>query len=121
MQGKTQKENSRQAPPHTWSSHPSLGIAAQSARRDFARGEKVAGAVDRGERTFDLLTEEEQELHQKYHTGELERRRKECRAAWGHGAGTSQKISINSYAKVEGAIRVLKSSDSIAVSQYQSF
>ena len=49
-----------------------LGQEAKAAREAFARGRKLAFAVERGNRTYSSLNKHEEELHGKFHRGILE-------------------------------------------------
>ena len=49
-----------------------LGKEATAARQAFARGRKLAFAVERGVRSYSSLNKHEQALHGQFHTGKLE-------------------------------------------------
>jgi hypothetical protein len=49
-----------------------LGKKATAARQAFARGRKLAFAVERGVRSYSSLNKHEQALHGQFHTGKLE-------------------------------------------------
>ena len=97
---KARDERAKKMPPHTKWSHPSLAMAAQDARRAFARAQKVVDAVDQGIWSFESLSEQDKKLHHEYHSGLLKKRREEADRKWGHGAGVEKPLSIETLAKI---------------------
>ena len=91
---KAKAERERQPNAVTRRSHPELAAAAVKARRQFATGKKLADGIEDGTMRYDTLNEWEKDLHQRFHTGQLERQMIEENRNFGHGVGVDQSLSI---------------------------
>ena len=91
---KAKAERERQPNAVTRRSHPELAAAAVKARRQFATGKKLADGIEDGTMRYDTLNEWEKDLHQRFHTGQLERQMIEENSKFGDGVGVDQSLSI---------------------------
>ena len=91
---KAKAERERKPVAVTRRSHPDIAAAAKKARRQFATGKKLADGIEDGTMRYDTLNEWEKDLHQRFHTGQLERQMIEENRNFGHGVGVDQSLSI---------------------------
>ena len=85
--------------------HPQLATAATTARQTHARGLRVAFAIELKKRPYEHLDEEEQEPHQRYHTGQLDRKIIDAKKEFGHGRGVPDSLSIKQMANLTWSFR----------------
>ena len=91
----------------TKKSHPDLAAAAKNARREYVAGQRLAYSVEDQTRKYDTLNWWEQDLHQRFHSGRLEREMIAANKAFGHGAGVEKSLSIEQLATLELSLRRL--------------
>ena len=97
------KRISRESQPSavTKKSHPDLAAAAKNARQEYVAGKRLAYSVEDQTRKYDTLNWWEQDLHQRFRSGRLEREMIAANRAFGHGAGVEKSLSIEQMAALE--------------------
>ena len=85
-------------PPNTRKLHPELAATVKKARQAYARGLRSAEDINHGLREYADINEQEEELHQQFHSGRLERQMIEADKEFGHGQGTQQSMSTEQLA-----------------------
>ena len=92
------EERDKRPPPPTRRTHPELAEAAQAARRQYARGHKIAMAIKNTEIPIENLDFDEQEMYRHFRSGHLWKEMVFANKAFGHGLGAKEAVSVEQLA-----------------------